>query len=452
MRSIRAALWALPLALVACPGGRPVPKEDAGTIDFVGRSCNVDAECGSLRCDKVRHQCICLSDSSCAPTQPGDPVRYCNNYTGLCVTEISGCKSDLDCKDSAGEVDPTQYCDSSIRTCRPRKAFCEVCAADFECGGQGDLCLTDSTLNVMFCGKACALNADCARGATCQDFNGTKQCWPDLDGGGVSGPPSCRNFKGCTSDSLRTCNSNADCADLGDQRCDLAQGKCVAIDQVCPFGTVCDPRNKICVLECAVDADCGDPTLRCTNRVCEPIGECASDAQCPANKVCSIPPGQLTGQCQPFCQTDQDCPLGNTCQRLGDKFRCAPGCNSNANCPIDQRCNTTTKTCEGPVVGAVRTCQATVACNTCELCDLTQFACFAAKGTFPFCVQCSSSTECAGGACVQMADGKSYCAKYCVTGQECPQGFACLPTAAADGGQGQSVCVPANRQCANKCP
>ena len=56
---------------------------------------------------------------------------------------------------------------------------------------------------------------------------------------------------GCTPDSLRTCSANSDCADLGDQRCDSARGKCVAIQQVCSFGTVCDPRNKICVTPAA---------------------------------------------------------------------------------------------------------------------------------------------------------------------------------------------------------
>ncbi|MHB8877463.1 MAG: hypothetical protein ACYC8T_27540, partial [Myxococcaceae bacterium] len=76
---------------------RQPPPADAGALDFVGRSCNVDAECGELRCDKIRHQCICLSDESCKSPNAGDPIRYCNNYTGLCVTEIAGCTHDGDC-------------------------------------------------------------------------------------------------------------------------------------------------------------------------------------------------------------------------------------------------------------------------------------------------------------------------------------------------------------------
>src|SRR4051812_22863403 len=84
-------------ALTGCPKSSGTPVEDAGSaFDFVGRACNVDAECGALRCDKLRRQCICLSDESCAGGPNGE-VRYCNNYTGLCVTEITGCTQSSQC-------------------------------------------------------------------------------------------------------------------------------------------------------------------------------------------------------------------------------------------------------------------------------------------------------------------------------------------------------------------
>src|SRR4051794_36446343 len=76
--------------LSGCPRGTNPVTDGGAPLDFVGRACNVDAECADLRCDKLRHQCICLSDESCKG-RPEDPVRYCNNYTGLCVTEIVGC-------------------------------------------------------------------------------------------------------------------------------------------------------------------------------------------------------------------------------------------------------------------------------------------------------------------------------------------------------------------------
>ena len=431
------------LAFTACTNNNMmmIPIDpDAGPSEVVGRSCNVDAECGVLRCDKVRRQCICLSDESCIPPpDSGVAVKYCNNYTGLCVDVIAGCKSSADCQTS-------EYCDVNTRACRPLKGFCETCTADLQCGGQQDNCLTDDNLKQKFCGKACMTGTDCPRGAACVDKGGVKQCWPDKSP--VPGQAaSCKNFQGCVPDLLRTCNQSSDCMDSS-QRCDPASGKCVAIVQVCPFGTTCDPRAKICVADCAIDADCGDPKLRCTNRVCEPVGECTMDDNCPPNKVCALPAGAATGQCVPFCQADTDCGVGQSCQQINNRYKCAPGCATHGNCGLDQRCNAN-KQCEGPVVGTARTCQATTLCNSCELCDLTVHECKSAKtGTaaFPYCQTCSAPTECAGGTCV-VDVGPSYCAKFCTSGVECPQGFVCLGLTT-----GQSACVPANRQCAGKCP
>lgn len=442
--SLVATIFVCASVLLGCPpsgGGGGGGNVDAGPIDFVGRSCNVDAECGDLRCDKIRRQCICLSDESCRSTDPAAPIKYCNNYTGLCLEEISGCKSDSECA-------ATEFCDSSIRACRSVKSFCEACTRDGECGGAQDNCVA-ATDGSKYCSKACATSSDCPRGAACQ----AATCVPAQNPLTPSEPASCANFKGCTPDSLRTCSANADCADLGDQRCDAARGKCVAIQQVCSFGTVCDPRNKICVSECAADQDCGDATLRCVNKVCEPISECTTDSQCPVNKVCSIPPGASAGSCQPFCQTDSECPLGNICERQTDgRYRCVAGCRTNSSCALDQRCNASNQ-CEGPNVGATRTCQATAACANCELCNPTKYECYAAKGTFPYCQPCQSSIpDCPGGVCLQMSNGLTYCAKSCVTGQECPNGFVCLGYGGtlADGGV-NSACVPSDRSCTNKC-
>ena len=434
------AFIGLLLALTACPqdnGKLPFVEEDAGPANFVGRACNVDAECGALRCDTIRRQCICLSDESCKPSDPFAPARFCNNYTGLCVDQISGCTSDLACG-------ATEWCDPSTRACRPLKGFCELCANDSECGGSGDNCILDTGLNQKFCGKACMSNTDCLRGATCQEKNGVKQCWPDKTPAGQAA--TCRNFQGCTPDSLRTCSTSVDCGDAS-QRCDPAKGKCVAISQACPFGTTCDPRAKVCVADCVVDADCGDVKLRCNNRVCEAISDCQSDGECPDTKVCTKRPGATVGACTPFCQADTDCPLGQACKESGSRFSCQPGCSNNAGCPLDQRCNTTTKTCEGPVLGALRTCQATASCASCETCDGVKSECVKAKLTFPHCSSCTSPGECTGGSCVSFPDGNSYCARSCGLGQECPQGFTC--TSLTTGGQ---ACVPADRSCSGKCP
>ncbi|MBX7099306.1 MAG: hypothetical protein K1X89_16455 [Myxococcaceae bacterium] len=452
MRPVALALLAA--ALTGCPSKTVQPPDpDAGPGDFVGRSCNVDAECGDLRCDTVRHQCICLNDDSCKSSDPMAPKKYCNNYTGLCVENIAGCKSDSDCA-------MTEFCDVNTRACKVKKSFCETCSSDQECGGPSDNCIVDDKTDAgtKYCGKSCTVNADCARGAACVDKGGTKQCWPDKSP--VAGQvASCKNFQGCAPDSLRTCNSNAECGDPL-QRCDPARGKCIAAQQVCPFGTTCDPRNKICVADCAVDADCGDPKLRCNNRICEAIGECTDDLGCPANKVCNVAPGQTAGQCVAFCATDSNCPIGQACTKVGDRYKCQPGCTTTANCALDQRCNQTTKQCEGPLVGNVRVCQATPSCGSCQLCNSknnecvnARTACDAGTGCFPHCQPCSGNDQCTGGTCVNLGlpdggpDSAQYCVRYCSSGQECPQGFNCLGLTT-----GQSACVPSDRQCSGKCP
>lgn len=443
-------VFALGCALLGCPTLRQPPlAADAGTADYVGRACNVDAECGSLRCDKIRRQCICLSDLSCSSADPFAPPRFCNNYTGLCVTEITGCKSDMECASN------TEFCDASTRSCRPLKSFCQSCVNDLECGGTGDNCILDTTLNRKFCGSACTVNAQCPRGATCQDKGGIKQCWPDRTPTGQVA--TCNNFAGCVPDALRSCNTSAECGEAS-QRCDTAQGKCVSVQQVCPFGTTCDPRLKLCVAECVQNVDCGSSTLRCVNRVCEPVSECTGDADCAINKSCAIPPGGAVGECKTSCGSDLECPLGQLCVRNGGRASCQAGCSTTFGCGLDQRCNSTTRACEGPLLSSgKRTCQGTSACRTCETCDGVANLCESASTAFPHCQPCGSSTECAGGTCVALpvtlpdggtGIGQSVCARYCGPGQqECPQGFACLTLTT-----GSQACIPSDRSCTGKCP
>ncbi len=444
----------VPVLVLGCPRVPSEQENDAGTTaDFVGRACNVDAECGALRCDKVRRQCICLSDLSCNPDNFG-AQKFCNNYTGLCVTEISGCKGNLDCA-------PGQFCDPSTRTCTALRTFCQSCTHDRECGGQRDDCLLDETLNRRFCGTSCEADGDCPRGATCQAFDGgVNQCWPGTTANGQQA--TCNNFQSCTPDSLQTCDSDEQCQEAS-QRCEPTLGKCVAAQKLCPFGTSCDPRTKLCLADCLQDADCGDDLLRCVNRICEPVSECTSDDDCLTGRSCAKAPGATSGECKPSCSFDSECALGQICVAGASRASCQPGCSSNAGCPLDQRCNQTTSQCEGPVVSGQRVCQATSACDTCEVCDPVNTVCKSdvvsvggGSDGFPHCGACSSNGDCPGGDCVGLSpplpDGgmggvQTVCARLCGAGlPECPQGFACLILTS-----GESACIPADRNCAGKC-
>lgn len=462
------ALTALAVSgiLAGCPnGGNRLPDGGVIALDLVGRACNVDAECKAsdagvdLRCDPVRRVCICLSDLDCN-RNPEAPVRFCNNYTGLCVANVAGCKSNADCEAS-------EYCDPSIRACQPVKTFCEQCATDEECGGAGDDCVLDPNLNQKFCATACETKSDCPRGGECRDFGGKKLCGPPTQVDTEGNIPSCLSFESCTPDTLQTCNSDAECTQSEGQRCDTSQGRCIALERKCPFGTACDPTAKICVTECSIDEDCGDSNQRCINRVCEAPFSCEEDSDCSASRVCSKAPGQTVGQCRPFCQSDAECPLATICSESADgRSRCVEGCrpcdpsmatcgprDGNRGCPIESRCGAA-GLCEYAPEGEPSYCQSSSACDTCESCNLSpnlgeQFRCRSARLSFPYCERCATPTECGGGGtCVQLVDGLTYCMRQCGGGQECPQGFVCQTTnqTTADGGV-LSACVPSDRSC-----
>lgn len=413
-----AALLAAAALGCASPVG-PGPA-DAGATRLLGRSCSVDGECGGLRCDVVRQQCVCGSDFDCLEVHPEGDLPFCDNYTGRCVARVAGCMADSDCPAAS-------FCDQETRACRARRAFCEECTSDLECGADADHCVADAALQRSFCGLGCARDGDCPAGATCQTFSGRRQCWPKAG-------TNCRVFAGCTPDSKVACSTAADC--VGDQTCDAGSGVCVARVRVCPFGQLCDPLRRVCVDRCLTDSDCLPlgPTMRCVGQTCEPVGECAATASdptgdkgCPANRVCSFSTGVTVGTCVPFCGTDQDCPPGSICVATADQRRkCQIGCRVHSDCPVDRTCvkagGSTVGICQGK---SGVTCQSEVACGACQVCDLTSFTCVAqSRASDGYCRVCGTDAECGAGHCLTLAGGLTRCGQPCPS-TGCPRGFAC---------------------------
>lgn len=451
-RTALSATLALTSALLfaaSCSEPRKNTPADAGA-KAIGRSCNVDDECGGLRCDPIRRQCICGSDEDCAELDPTGELIYCNNFTGLCVATVAGCTSDTECP--AGS-----FCDDTVRACKVRKAFCEPCASDRECGSDADDCLFDASLKARFCGKFCTVDTDCPAGAACTDFAGKKQCWPKAG-------KNCRIFMGCTPDSKASCTVSSDCAAVPDQVCDPGSGVCVARNQVCPFGQVCDGRSRVCVDACASDADCIaiDAKLRCVNRACEPIGECAAtatdpsgDLSCPANKVCSFNPGQTVGTCVPFCSSDQECPQGQVCTPTADgRRKCQAGCRVSADCPLERMCVKSAGATIGQCTAAgTSTCQTDQVCPVCGTCNVQAFSCVQrSMKSDGYCRVCGNDTDCGQGHCLTLKNG-SRCGQPCpATG--CPRGFVCNEICVNGTYQGfkcsgtaYAECIPVDQTC-----
>lgn len=410
-----AALAGATALLPGCTSSQGGGK-DGGTLK--SSFCNLDSECEKgFKCDRELHQCVCTSDKSCPPS------LFCNAFTGQCTSTLIGCAADSDCQDPT-----TQYCQVATHTCHTRKSYCESCTTDAECGTPADKCLLDSTLNEKFCGKACKTDADCANGSSCQTISGNKTCWPTV--------VTCRQIRGCNPDSGQTCTQNTDCTQGTDQICDKVQGSCVARVSTCPYGTVCGKDTSQCEAACTQDSDCNaDPKCqngpcRCTNSQCEPISVCSTDTDCPAGKVCVLPPGATTGECGAECTTDQDCPQGEVCSSIGSRSVCKAGCNTNADCPLSANCSA------GQCVPG---CQTTEVCDTCQVCKPINSQVNSCQGVGnTYCQACTAPAV--QGSCNQAGtppSPASWCCNMngstastwgidCSGTYSCPKGFECI--------------------------
>lgn len=461
-----AALGLLALAACSSSTNQTHPDADGGAGSQVGRTCNVDAECGGLRCDTVRRQCICLADTDCSGATP-----YCSNFTGLCVADVPGCKSNSDCA-------ANQFCNPETRACQDLRGFCESCHADAECGS-GNHCLADQSLGQSFCSKACGSQTDCPQGTTCTAIaQGDSQCLPNAGS-------NCKTFTGCTPDSLKSCNTNEDCANANnDQVCDVGSGVCRARVQICPLGTVCDPSVRVCVNSCSVDRDCSsDGSLACVNHLCQALSSCASDTDCPTDKVCDVPPGASGGTCVAFCTSDTSCGVGRVCQPVVEadgstRQSCLPGCVHDTDCAPNEICldqngnvfvpsGTALGQCSNTYQGRPA-CQGTSSCASCDLC-MADHTCQSAA-SLGFCHVCDpnrGNTDCssfgAGSTCLSLGgrdangnilgNGPFGCGVPCnpagtADGASCPQGFVCAALTDANGNNtGVYNCVPSDFDC-----
>jgi hypothetical protein len=380
------------------------------------RSCNVDAECQSgFVCDRELRRCVCTSDAACLGG------LFCNAFTGRCVEDVPGCTSDAACE-------ANQYCDVPTRTCRARRAFCEPCEADIECGGASDQCVRDETVNRRYCGQSCSTDTECPDGALCQSVNGYQTCWPAV--------ATCEQLKGCNPNSSQACTESADCTEGEDQVCDQVQGICVARVPTCPFGMVCGRDSQQCEAACITDDDCNaDPDCgpespcRCTNNECVPISLCAQDQDCEPGRLCVIEPGHVEGECRPDCQGDSSlCPQGTLCRDRGSRYECVTGCQSNADCTVSENC--IGSECVGTSTSGDQYCQMPEVCDLCEACQDDGAGGRTCQTLAATCQVCSvPAGQCTGSApsfCCAIFTSTGYRGIDCSGGRLCPAGHQCV--------------------------
>lgn len=414
---VRLAAFALLLGasfLAACSssGG----DADAGTIAVADLPCSTNAECADRNfvCDPLRRLCVCTSDAMCAGNPAG---AYCNAFTGRCVGDVAGCKSDGDCADG-------QFCDAALRTCRTRKGWCEPCSQDAECGASGDFCIhhPDFASAPTFCAAACGAGGTCPEGRKCAQTEKGQQCVPATG--------RCQQVSACNPDSGQRCAVDTDCTEGVGQACDRVRSRCVAAQATCVAGQACDPISRQCVAACQQDRECverfADNAYVCVDGTCVHAETCRSDTECAADKWCEIAAGATSGVCQPACTADAECPLGQRCLAENGHRRCTPGCSGDSDCPLNAVCSG--GVCEYATPTGARRCQLTNVCAPKEICgsnasDASRYHVCNATET---CRACTGG--CGAGVCAQIytpSGSISRCAFRCATDDECPSGFSC---------------------------
>ncbi len=395
-----------------CVAGDLCDRPTAG----LGERCERTAECDPAEADR------CFRDrlfgSVCVrPCREGCPAgTVCDEHDGLCHPE-NVCGRDADCADGnrcargrclegRRECDTDAQCEDPVRErcfdgrCEPRA---RPCLADGECDAHEVCALGRCELRE----RPCAADGDCRAGEACQDGVCRERLLAlgeaCLDADAVCDP---REAPICLADAefapaglcTRACAYESDCP--GDLCCLDAGGAGDPAFFVCGPPAACEGRAVGGRRPCAGDGDCLAEDYchhgLCQDRgagdvppggACAGPGDCAAD-QCVTQREFGFEAGAVDGVCARACDADADCGDG-CCRHVWEDG--------------------------GPVAYCVSACGEVAGEG--ELC-------------FPGAhEQCDPATA---DACVfgQVSE-LSYCARRCVTDDECGDGCCgdgyCLP-------------------------
>ena len=270
----------------------------------------------------------------------------------------------------------------------------------------------------------------------------------------------CNNFQFCHPEKRKCveCLSNSDCG--VDKTC---------VDSVCatgngdggPLPEQSTPSEN--AAGCTTDKDCpANHTCNTTTKRCQSLG-CKADGECPGGQYCvsgNCTTGRRDCSANPsvchvgfvckqglcyrsFCQSDQDCPQGETCDRLkGSCGKNVPKNCTTLGCPTGQTCNKTTGQCEGTATK----CQAdsdclppngTCAQQKCQSCKVT--GCPSGKSCDANSGQCGTkAASCKSDSDCQIPSGS------CQNGQcrSCATHFSCNSPSKCNISTGRCVIPP----------
>nr|QAT78158.1 TraA [Stigmatella aurantiaca] len=339
------------------PCGQSTPYCINVSGSFTCVECDEDSQCPNGRCDPTTHTCKgCLNDSDC-------PTGQCTNNA------CTGCNDDSDCLSG-------QVCDVPNFTC-------VECNRDEDCPPD-EVCAPD----IKQC-RECNQDSDCERGKSCSNH----QCVTCASNDSCAGNSCncCPNGTQCaaptpgTSPTCVECTNDSQCSN--GNKCDTANGRCVASIAPCNTSDSCGPDcvkcptdrplcldGQVCV-QCRNDLECGGGQF-CISGEC---ASCITDRHC--GPRCSACPGDA-----PFCLSDGT-PAGSSCV----------ACRNDADCGSGQ-CDTSTHTCT-PTNGCEVSCAEGTVCNGSA------------------CVECFADAHCPCGGSCDVAQGT--CNSSCQESGDC---------------------------------
>ena len=399
----------------------------------LGADCCVNAQCASTSCSSAGH-CQCYLDSQCPAGQ-------------FCDGGGSGNK----CHDVA----PLE------NLCQPRKAECECCNRNFECGpvpanmqcSPDNKCIVWQPKDIgeeccslyqcksgICCGGKCAasnsveVDNPCCADAQCK----SGRCRGDkyIDGVLVFGTCVCRKDGDCKADQF--CDTGL-ILGIGRNRCRAKKQECAGCSSShqCAGGALCK------LFKCATGNSVGMGSsccrdYQCTTGSCSSSGscQCTQDSQCSQGQYCAKGfLGLGKNQCVAFKAECEECTLSSQCGpgglcKLG---KCVTG-NSvgmGGSCCRDYQC--TTGSCSS---SGICQCTESSQCPQAQYCaegflGIGKNQCVSFKAE---CESCTADKQCAPGAQCVFGFGGFACASQlgygkgadCCRGRQCASGF-CRP-------------------------
>lgn len=165
------------------------------------------------------------------------------------------------------------------------------------------------------------------------------------------------------------------------------------------------------------------------------LSACNNDkpAECSQNTPCGAFASCVDGQCvAKSCGTSTDCGMQSFC----DAGECQPGCQSGEDCYPDEVCDPNTATC------AAAACRSTTLdCGFGEFCDPAAGDCYEASGYY--CSDCRDDDDCGGNGnlCFGFGSNGNFCGVTCDSQLDCPSGYDCVPATDGNGNVVSNQCI-----------